>query len=123
MYNVQFSVLYNYPSLVNKDCISIAVLFFNTDTKECRLRTISNWKRVQKFNDKLDIELVKLQLHGMEKEIHEIAKRSNFELKDYTKFYTNVLKFSDIVEIKTTNFDEFVDKCSRQYLFLDYNKK
>ena len=59
----------------------------------------------------------------MEKEIHEIAKGPNFELKDYTKFYVNVLKFSDIVEIKTTNFDEFVDKCSRQYLFLDYNKK
>lgn len=123
MYNVQFSVLCNYPSLVSKDCISIAVLFFNIDTKECRLRTISNWKRVQTFNDELDIELVKLQLYGMEKEIHEIAKEPNFELKDYTKFYVNVLKFSDVVTIKTDNFDEFVDESSRQYLFLDYDRK
>ena len=97
MYNVQFSVLYNYPSLVNKDCISIAVLFFNIDTKECRLRTISNWKRVQTFNDELDIELVKLQLYGMEKEIHEIAKEP-FVTSYHDKGALTLLEVDHVVE-------------------------
>lgn len=122
MYNVEFSVLCHYPSLISKDCISIAVLFLNSDTRECRLRKIKNWRRVQSFNDELDIELVKLQLCGIETEIQEIAKEPKFKLQDYTKFYVNTLKFSGVTTIRTDDFDEFVNESSRQYLLLDYEK-
>jgi hypothetical protein len=123
MYNVEYSILCHYPSLISKDCISIAILFFNKDTRECRVKSVINWSRIQSFNDELDIELIKLQILGIKQEIHEIANEPNFALNDYTRFYVNTLKFSEVIKVKTDNFYDFVDECSRQYLIVDYVKE
>ena len=122
MFNIDYSILYHAPSYVSIDRITLAILFFNKDTKESRLISTRNWKRVSLFNDDLDIELIKLQLEGIEEEIDDIAKSPDFTLKKYTKFYVNELKFTDVISTSVENFNEFIKECSRQYMPQDYDK-
>ncbi|WP_315073676.1 DUF3037 domain-containing protein [uncultured Clostridium sp.] len=123
MFNIDYSILCHHPSLVSKDCITLAILLFNRDTKETALISTQNWDRVHLFNEDLDIGLVKLQLEGIEDEIVDIAKAPKFSLEKYTKFYINDLKFTEIISTKADNFKDFVKKCSKQYLISDFNEK
>ncbi|MCW6094762.1 DUF3037 domain-containing protein [Clostridium sporogenes] len=123
MVNVQYSVLCHYPSIVSKDCITLGILFYNKDDKQCVFETTKKWNRVKSFNDELDINLVKLQLHDILDEVDELCKNNNFNLGDYTKFYVNELKFTEVVDIEVENFSEFVSECKRQYLRFDFDKK
>lgn len=122
MLEVEYSIMVHYPSLVSKDCITIALLFYNKTAKESKLVTIKNWNRVRSFNDDLDIDLIKLQLEGIDEEIHTICKAHDFNLNKYIKFYQNALKFLDVTKVYVDNFDSFISECSRQYLILDYKK-
>lgn len=123
MFNIDYSILCHHPSLVSKDCITLAILLFNRDTKETALISTQNWDRAHLFNENLDIDLVKLQLEGIEDEIVDIAKAPKFSLEKYTKFYINDLKFTEIISTKADNFEDFVKKCSKQYLISDFNEK
>lgn len=123
MSKVQFSVLCNYPSIVSKDCIALGILFYNMTEHLCVLKKVKNWKRVESFNDELDIEIVKLQLESIEEEVNDFAKEKNFDLKEYTKFYVNEIKFTEVftadIEI---DFQEFMNQCTRQYMPMDLAK-
>ncbi|BDR66951.1 hypothetical protein DP122_05190 [Clostridium tetani] len=123
MINVQYSVLCHYPSIVAKDCITLGVLFYNKDEKNCVFEITKAWNRVKSFNDELDIDLVKLQLNDIANEVDGFCKNDEFNLDDYTKFYVNELKFTEVVNIEIDNFSEFVGECKRQYLRFDFNKK
>ena len=122
MINVEYSILYHSISYVSIDRITLAILFFNRDTKETRLVCTKNWKRVSSFNDELDIPLIKLQLEGIEEEIQDIAKSSDFYLEKYTKFYINELRFTDVIKTEVENFTDFIEECSRQFIPQDYDK-
>lgn len=122
MFNIDYSILCHYPSYVSMDCITLALLFFNVDTKETIFLCTKNWKRVESFNDSLDIELIKLQFEGINEEIHEIAQSPNFSLDKYTKFFVNDLKFSKVISTQVDDFHEFINECKKQYLILDYKK-
>lgn len=122
MFDIDYSILCHYPSLVSKDCITLAILLFNRDTKETALISTNNWNRVHLFNEDLDIDLIKLQLEGIEDEIVDIAKGPKFSLEKYTKFYINDLKFTKIISTKADNFEDFVKKCSKQYLISESSK-
>lgn len=122
MFDIDYSILCHYPSLVSKDCITLAILLFNRDTKETTLISTNNWNRVHLFNEDLDIDLIKLQLEGIEDEIVDIAKGPKFSLEKYTKFYINDLKFTEIISTKADNFEDFVKKCSKQYLISESSK-
>ncbi len=124
MLRVQYSVLCHYPSIVSKDCLTLGILFHNVTENKCILRSIKKWNRARAFNDELDIEVIKLQLEAIEEEVNEFVEEGNFNLKKYTKFYVNELKFTEIVTIDIKdNFLEFVNQCVRQYMPLDLDKK
>ena len=122
MFDVEYSIMVHYPSLVSKDCITIALHFYNKTTKEAKLIHTKKWDRVRSFNDDLDIDLIKLQLEGIDEEIHTICKAPDFNLNKYIKFYQNSLKFLDVTTACVIDFDSFVAECSRQYLILDCKK-
>lgn len=122
MFDIDYSILCHYPSLVSKDCITLAILLFNRDTKETALISTENWNRVHFFNEDLNIDLIKLQLEGIKDEIVDIAKGPKFSLEKYTKFYINDLKFTEIISTKADNFENFVKKCSKQYLISESSK-
>ena len=47
MFDVEYSIMVHYPSLVSKDCITIALLFYNKTTKEAKLIHTKKWDRVR----------------------------------------------------------------------------
>ncbi|MGL5086032.1 MAG: hypothetical protein ACRC68_10030 [Clostridium sp.] len=122
MFEIDYSVMVHYPSLVSKDCITLALLFFNKTTKESNLVKAKNWNRIRSFNTDLDIELIKLQLEGIDDEIHHISKDPNFYLAKYTKFYVNDLKFTNVISTTTDDFEKFIGECAHQYLIFDFKK-
>lgn len=122
MCDIDYSILYNSISNVSIDRITLGILFFNQNTKESRFINTQNWKRVASFNDELNIDMIKLQLSGIDEEIHDIAKSPNFSLNKYTKFYVNELKFTDIISTQANNFDNFIEECKFQYFPQDYDK-
>lgn len=123
MIKIEYSVLCHYPSIVANDCITLAILFYDKGNKKCIFRTTKNWNRVRTFNDELDIDLVKLQLEGIDNEVCQFAKGKDFDLQKYTKFYINELKFTKVTSVLVEDFDEFVTDCTRQYLPFDLDKK
>lgn len=124
MLKVQYSVLCHYPYILSKDCLTLGILFHNITENKCDFKTIKRWDRAKAFNDELDIEIIKLQLEAIGEEVEEFIENGNFDLKKYTKFYVNELKFTEIVTIDIEdNFPNFVAQCVRQYMPLDLDKK
>ncbi|MCB2354365.1 DUF3037 domain-containing protein [Clostridium estertheticum] len=122
MINIQYSVLCHYPSIVSRDCITLGVLIYNTDEKSIIFETIKNWQRVRSFNDELDVELIKVQLEGIEEEVSELCKHKSFNLADYTRFYIGEVKFTEVINLVAEDFEEFRAECKRQYLICDVDK-
>ncbi|NFI03714.1 hypothetical protein FC959_04700 [Clostridium botulinum] len=122
MFDIEYAIMYHSPSYVSIDRITLAILFFNKQTKETHLSKTKNWKRVSLFNDELEIELIKLQLDGINSEIHDIAKSPDFSLEKYTKFYVNELRFTNVISTSVDDFNFFIKECSRQYMPQDYEK-
>ncbi|EGT3817430.1 TPA: DUF3037 domain-containing protein [Clostridioides difficile] len=123
MLNVQYSILCNYPSIVSKDCLTLGILFHDRTNNICEFKIIKKWQRLKAFNDELDIDIVKLQLEAIKEEVQESASKGNFNLKDYTKFYVNELKFTEVVSIDIDeDFQDFINACIRQYMPLDLEK-
>ena len=123
MKKIQYTSLCHYPSLVSSDCITMAVLFYIEKDKKIVLEHIKNWKRLKAFNDDFDIDLIKLQLEGIQEELEEFVKEDRFVLSKYTKFYINEVKFQPIVEVEVENIENFIEECKRQYLIGDISKE
>ncbi|MDW0076968.1 DUF3037 domain-containing protein [Clostridioides difficile] len=115
MINVQYSIFCYYPSIESKDSIALGILFYDKTNNICEFKTIKKLQKLKSFND--DIDIVKLQLESIKEEIQESVLRGNFDIKDYTKFYINELKFTEVVcmEIKE-EFQKFIDSCTKQYM-------
>lgn len=123
MVNIQYSVLCHYPSLIGKDCISLGVLFYDRTEKKSVFDITKRWDRVKTFTDELDIDLVKMQMKDIENEVNEYGKGNGFNLFEYTKFYVNELKFTEVVDVEVEDFQEFIIECRRQYLRFDVSKR
>ncbi|TDT63441.1 DUF3037 domain-containing protein [Fonticella tunisiensis] len=123
---VLFSVLSYYPSFITNKSINVGILFHNIDNDVRILETTNNWARVRNFDDEVDIEYLKLILKGIKEEISNenlFNYKEKFNLKKYTHFFVNELKFSDIVSVNTDNFENFVSETKKIFLRFDYDKK
>jgi|GEM_PF-497693 len=123
---VLFSVLSYYPSFITSESINIGILFHDIDNDIRKFETTSNWTRVKTFDDEVDVDYLKLILKGIEQEISNDTLfnfKEKFDIKRYTKFYVNELKFSDITFTDIEDFDSFVLDTKKIFLRYDYDKK
>lgn len=123
MEKIEYSILCHYPSIVMRDCITLGILFYNIDSNKCVMESTEKWDRVKAFNDELDIKFVKLQISDIEKEVNECIKNDLFNLSDYTRFYVNELKFTEVAKVEVEDFDKFVYECKRNFLRFDFDIK
>lgn len=122
---ILFSVLSYYPSFITNESINIGILFHNITTDTRRLETTSNWNRVSKFDDEIDIDYLKLLLEGIKREISNdnlFNYKEVFNLKKYTQFYVNELKFSEPTYAEDDNFEEFIVDTKQIFLRYDFAK-
>lgn len=120
--NIQFAVLEYYTSFVHSEHLNIGILFYNESTKKTKLEITNNWTRVSNFDDQLDIEMFKILLSGIQEEleVYNFSGDQDFSMSNFTQYYVNELKFSDISEVCIEDFDVFVNDTKRMYLTYDY---
>ncbi|MDI3075245.1 hypothetical protein QJL41_11925 [Clostridioides difficile] len=58
-----------------------------------------------------------MQLETIKEEVQESVLKGNFNIKDYTKFYVNELRFTEVVCIDIEEeFQDFINACTKQYM-------
>ena len=123
--NIMFSVLSYYPSFITSESINLGILFHSLDNDIRHFEITSNWNRVSKFDDEVDIDYLKLILDGIKEEIRNdnlFNYKEKFNLKKYSKFYVNELKFSDVTYVEVDNMDEFILETKKIFLRYDFSK-
>lgn len=113
---VLFSILkYN---LITDESMNIGIMFHNLSTDERRLETITNWRRLQNFDDEIDVTMLKVIVNGIKNEIkNDMSNRNeHFDIKQYHIKYVNELRFSAVREAKVDDFDNFVELIRKNYL-------
>lgn len=120
---ILFSVL-KYK-LITDESINIGVLFHNLDTDQRVLETISKWGRLKSFDDEINMQLFKIILEGMKEEIQSnlLNNSIEFDIKSYTKYFCNEMRFSEIYEDETDDFHGFIQYSKKNFLRYDYEKK
>lgn len=126
MYKVKFSVLSYYPSIVTDENINVGILFFNETTNQRSFYIMKNWKRLESFDDEIDISFMKHYLEGIKHEVIGDCFFGDgiFTIEEYTKFYVNDLRFSKIQEanLDKSELDEFILLTQKVHMRLDYKK-
>lgn len=120
---IEFSILSYYPmstiQSIDIEFLHIGILFHNISTDEKRLEITNNWKRVEAFDDELNIELFKALLNGMK---NKVQNSIQFQFSRYIKKYINELRFSNIVELESDDFDKFIEETKKMFLRYDFEK-
>lgn len=122
---VIFSVLSYKPYDVSGEQINVGILFHILDINKIEFKTTSNWKRLENFDDEIDIECFKLIIKGIDKHLKRVFKEneSTFKLDNYIKRYNNELKFTKPMMKNVDNIQDFIEDTKKIFLRYDYEKK
>lgn len=122
---VEFSVLGYYPSIVTDENINVGILFHNIDRNERYFYITRNWKRLEGFDDELDVEFIKEYLAGMKAQVENSLFNldASFSVRDFTRFYVNELRFSEVRSARTDDVDEFIQNTKKICMRFDFDKK
>lgn len=122
---ILYSVLRYSPSLVSGESINLGVLFSDANG-ECRDFVYTHkWKRIQEFDDELDIDFIKLLLESIKNEVARTILNCDqaFNLNEYIQYYTNEINFSSVYTIEWPHLDaEIIKLITKIYLKFDYEK-
>ncbi|EHI59941.1 MAG: hypothetical protein ACLTC4_14160 [Hungatella hathewayi] len=121
---IEYTALKYYNSCVSEECLYLGMLFNNL-TKNTRVfKSIRNFKRLESFDDEINIEFFKDYLCSIKAEIEDNIFNYDkaFNLKEYIKPYVNELRFSSIKTEKTDDPD-FIENMVKLFLKFDYDKK
>lgn len=95
---IHFSVLSYYPSIDTNENINVGILFHILSTDERVFHIMSDWNRLESFDDELDIKFMKRYLFGIIKECEP-----NLINKDET-FSLQIAEISRLIGNKLTQF-------------------
>ncbi|MEY8460671.1 DUF3037 domain-containing protein [Eggerthellaceae bacterium 24-137] len=122
---IEFSVLGYYPSIVTDENINVGILFHNIDRNERYFYVTKNWKRLEGFDDELDVEFMKEYLSGMRGEIEctLFNLEAQFSVRDYIRFYVNELRFGEVRSASVDDASAFIEATKKICMRFDFDKK
>lgn len=123
MEEIKYSVLKYYNSVIAEECLCVGILFHNITTDQRTFNAIKNFKRLESFDDEINIEFFKYYLSSIKEETENNLFNYNetFNIEAYTKAYVNELRFSKIYT--SNNIDEnFIENTTKLFLKFDYSK-
>ena len=123
MNNIQFSVLSYYPSIINDENINVGLLFYNADTKQRMFYTTENLKRLQSFDDELDVKFMMTYLCGIKEEWEAslFGMGNECSVESFIYNYGNELRFGKIQNAIVDNPDSFFEETKKMYFRFDYD--
>ena len=101
MNQIEYTVLNYYHSPLSKECLYLGVLFHDMKTGQCKFIYISDFERLEAFDDEINIEFVKEYLRGIKDDVENsiLTLNPSFDLHEYTKTFANEFKFSMIKKL------------------------
>ena len=101
------------------------MLYHNLTTGKRDFRYISNFGRLQSFDDEADIDFIKAYLEGIKQqgENNIFNYNDSFSIESFSKFYVNEFKFTDITIMEVDDNEDYVDNLTKMFLKFDFSKK
>lgn len=124
METIKYSVLKYYNSVISKEYLCVGILFHNITTNQRIFNIIKNFKRLESFDDEINIDFFKLYLLDIKDETENniFNHNTNFDIASYTRTYVNELRFSKIYT--SSNSDpNFIENTTKLFLKFDYSQK
>ena len=124
MKRYKYAVLKYYNSVVSEECLCIGVLFQDVATGERIFNPIKNFKRLEVFDDEIDIEFFRYYLQSIKEEVelNIFNYQKGFDIEQYIKTYVNEIRFSNIY-VSDTEDKNFIENTTKLFLKFDYHKR
>lgn len=126
MSTVKYSVLSYYPSIISNENINVGILFHNISNDSVFFYKIHNWKRLQNFDDELDLNFLKIYLNGIEKQCSGdglLNRNKEFIMEEYIKTFVNKLRFNQAAIAETADVEKFCLDIQKAYMRFDFDEK
>lgn len=121
---MEFSILSYFPSVATGENINVGIVLHNKNNNMRLFHSMKNWRRLESFDDELDIEYMKNYLKGIKAEVeNNLFNDEYFSLENYTRGFVNELRFGEVCSAKTDDVNEFIDQTCKIYMRRDYEKR
>lgn len=125
---IQFAILNYYPSFLSEQCITVGIAFHNLSNNERFFYITKNKKRIEQFDDELNIDFFNSNLLGIKKQVEDVTQNylsGGFDLEKYTNRYVNEYRFERIRTMKAESYEHFtkiMNDTIKLYLKQDFEK-
>lgn len=123
MFDLKFSLLSYYPSILNDENINVGMLFYCKDSSYKFFYVTKNLKRLASFDDELDIAFMKDYLFGVKEQWENNKTNDECSVDSFIYNYGNELRFGKVQTVSIENIDSFVSESIRMNFRFDYDKK
>lgn len=127
---VKFAILQYIPNYERDEKINVAVILHSPEDEYLNTEIISNFTRLKKFDDEIELSIFKTFLKSIIDEFsYDITKVERMNIKDYslldkmTKFYVNQFSFKLNESIIKEDCDSYLEKIKKNFLYFDIEKK
>lgn len=123
MRTIQYAALNYYNSVVSDECLCLGVLFHELSDDSRTFNFIHNFKRLESFNDEINIDFVKVYLQSIRDEVETslFNYQTDFNLQSYINTYVNEFRFSKIFQTSTED-SNFIENTTKLFLRYDFEK-
>ena len=87
MSKIEYAALKYYNNIISEECLYIGMLYHNLTTGKRDFRYISNFGRLQSFDDEADIDFIKAYLEGIKQQVENNIFNYNdsFSIESFSK--------------------------------------
>ena len=123
MRTIQYAALNYYNSVVSGECLCLGVLFHDLSDDSRTFVFIHNFKRLEAFNDEINIDFVKMYLQSIKDEVETslFNYKMKFDLQAYINTYVNEFRFSKVFQATTDDLN-FIENTTKLFLRYDFEK-
>lgn len=119
---LKYSVLRYSPSLLSGERINLGIVFSEETTGYHSFYYAQNLSRIKRFDDELDLSVLKELLMGIEEEVEGDWFDKEFSIDSFVKFYINDYRFDDPQAIIYQDLEETITSLKKAYFRFDYSK-
>ena len=120
---LKYAVLRYSPSTVAGEKINLGIIFYEEDINYREFRFTKNFARLTKFDDEIDVKLVKKLMSGIKEEVEaEIYDYKPFDIDKYIQYYINDFCFERTKTIKYDDLEDTIERLNKTYFRFDYEK-
>ena len=127
---VKFAVLQYIPNIDRDEKVNVAIVLHSPSDEYMKTILITNYSRIKKFDDELDINFFKQYLKSIKDEFtYDLYNKEIMNISDYnlinnmTKFYVNQFIFKIVESVIDESCDEYIEKIKKNFLYFDCEKK